>query len=93
MADMSERKRARFYIPKKQKILRYVFIYKKPDTFQKARQFPLRFIYKKLDTLRYAIVHEILEVGTYIQNYDTLSYVTLLYTKRRYLAKRNTIYA
>ena len=24
--------------------------YKKPDTFQKARQFPLRFIYKKLDT-------------------------------------------
>ena len=30
------------------KKMRNVFIYKNPDTFQKARQFPLRFyIYKK----------------------------------------------
>ena len=38
-----ERKHARFYINKMQKKLRNVYIYKKPDTLQKARRFPLRF--------------------------------------------------
>ena len=46
MTAMIERQRARFYIHKKQK-LRNVFIYKKRDTFQKARQFPLRFYIQK----------------------------------------------
>ena len=51
-----------FIYIKKQK-LQNVFIYKNPDTFQKARQLPLRFILKKQDTLRYAIVHENFAVG------------------------------
>ena len=43
--------------------LRDVFIYKKTDTSKKARQFALRFfIYKKPDTLRYAIFHGIFEI-------------------------------
>ena len=44
--------------------LRDVFIYKNPDTSQKARQFALRFfIYIKPDTLRYAIFYGIFEIG------------------------------
>ena len=43
------------------------FIYKKPDTFQKARNFRYVFRYKKPYTLRYGIFHEIFEVGIYIQ--------------------------
>ena len=64
-----------------------VSIYKKPHTSQKARQFPVRFIYKKHDTLCYAIFHEIFEVGIYIQKHDTLRYVTFLYTKTQTLRK------
>ena len=45
MTAITERQRARF-IYKKIKIPN-VFIYKKPDTFQKARQFLLRFYVKK----------------------------------------------
>ena len=41
-----KRKITRFYIHKKKKKLPNVFIYKKHDTFQKARQFPLRFYIK-----------------------------------------------
>ena len=67
MTAISERQRARFYIYAKSKKMRNVFIYKKPDTLQKARQFPLRFIYKKKDNLRYAIFHENFEFGIYIQ--------------------------
>ena len=37
--------------------LRDVFISKKLDTSQKARQFAIRFIYKNLALLRYAIFH------------------------------------
>ena len=54
MTPIIERQRARFYIQKAKK-MRNVCIYKKPDTFQKARQFALRFIHKKPDTLLYAI--------------------------------------
>ena len=40
------------------------FIFKDPDTSKKARQFALRFfIYKKSDTLRYAIFHGMFEMG------------------------------
>ena len=48
------------YIHKKQKIPKRFYL-QKPDTFQKARQFPLRFIYRKPD------FHEIFEVRIYIQ--------------------------
>ena len=57
----------RFYIYKKQKQLRKVFIYKMPDTFQKAGQFRSGFIYQKQDTLRYAVCHEVFELGICIQ--------------------------
>ena len=48
MTSIIERQRVRFYIHKKQKKMRNVFIYKKLDTFQKARQFPLRFYIQKV---------------------------------------------
>ena len=43
--------------------LRDVFIYKKLDTSQKARQFAIRFYIEKSGTLRYAILRWILEIG------------------------------
>ena len=51
MTAIIERQCARFYIHKKPEKLRKVFIYKMPDTFQKARQFPLRFYISKVHTL------------------------------------------
>ena len=56
-----------FYIYKWQNKLQKIYIYRKIDTLQKARQFASRFIYKKPDTLRYAICHEIFEVSIYVQ--------------------------
>ena len=46
MTAIIERQGARLYTQKAKK-LPNVFIYKKPDTFQKARQFPLRFFIQK----------------------------------------------
>ena len=48
-------------------MLRDVFIYKKPDTFQKARQFPLRFYIQKAVHFTLRDFHEIFEVGIYMQ--------------------------
>ena len=50
MTAIIERQRARLYTQKAKK-LPNVFLYKKPDTFQKARQFPLRFFNTKSHTL------------------------------------------
>ena len=66
MTAIIERKRPRLYTQKAKK-LRYVFIYKKQDTFQKARQFPLRFYIQKAIHLTLRDFHEIFEVGIYIQ--------------------------
>ena len=49
------------------KKLRNVFIHKEPDTFQKARQFPLHFYIQKSIHLTLRDFHEIFEVGIYIQ--------------------------
>ena len=46
MTAIIERQRARLYTQKAKK-MQHVFIYKKPDTFQKARQFPLSFYMQK----------------------------------------------
>ena len=54
------------FIYTKSKTMRNVFIYKNPHTFQKARQFPFGFIYKKPDTLCYAIFIKF-KLGNYIQ--------------------------
>ena len=35
----------------------HLYMYKKPETSKKARQFALRFIYKNPDTLRYTVFH------------------------------------
>ena len=64
---ISKRKGARFYVRQKQTKLRNVFIYNKPDTFQKAIQFTLSCIYKKQDNLYFAISHKSFGVGIYIQ--------------------------
>ena len=50
MTAIIERKGARLYTQRAKKP-RNVFIYKKPDTFQKARQFPLRFLNTKSNIL------------------------------------------
>ena len=65
MTTIIERQRARIYT--KSKKLRNIFIYKKPDTFQKARQFPLRFYIQKTLHLTLLDFDEIFEVGIYIQ--------------------------
>ena len=46
MNAIRERQRARFYIRKKGTKMQNCFIHKNPDTWQKERQFPSRFIYK-----------------------------------------------
>ena len=66
MTAIIERQRARLYT-QEQKQLRSVFIYKKPDTFQKARQFPLHFYIQKAVHLTLWDFHESFEVGIYIQ--------------------------
>ena len=50
MTAIIERQRERLYTQKAKK-LQNVFIYKKLDTFQKARQFPLRFLNTKSHTI------------------------------------------
>ena len=48
MTSISKRRRARFYINKNRKNRKvYIYIYKKPDTLQKARQFALRLYSQK----------------------------------------------
>ena len=65
MTAIIERQRARLYTQKAKKLLN-IFIYKKLDTFQKARQFPLRFYIQKAIHLTLRDFHEIFEVGIYI---------------------------
>ena len=66
MTTIIERKSARVYTQKAKK-LRNVFIYKKQDHFQKARQSPLRFYIQKAIHLTLRDFHEIFEVGIYTQ--------------------------
>ena len=62
MTATIERQRARLYTQKAKK-MRNGFIYKKPDTFQKAKQFPLRFYIQNAIHLTLRDFHEIFEVG------------------------------
>ena len=48
------------------------YIYKKRDTFHKARQFPLHFYIQKAIHLTLRDFHEIFEVGIYIKKSMTL---------------------
>ena len=58
---------AHAYIHKNKIKLWNFFIYKKPDTFQKARQFPLSFYIQKAIHLTLRDFHEFFEVGIFIQ--------------------------
>ena len=65
MLSFDDGSHSSFHSYTKTNFLRNVYM-QKADTFQKARQFPLRFIYKAIHlTLR--DFHEIFEVGIYIQ--------------------------
>ena len=65
--DFHHQKTTRTIIYTKRKKIAKRFICKKPDTFQKARQFPLRFLIQKSINLTLRDFHEIFEVGIYIQ--------------------------
>ena len=80
MTTIIERQRARLY-KQKAKELRNIFIYKKLDTFQKARQFPLRFYIQKVIHFTLLDFSSIFEVGILYKKHDTFRYVTFLYTK------------
>ena len=67
MTAIIERQRARLYTQKAKK-LPHIFIYEKPDTFQKDRQFPLRFYIQKAINLTLRDFHEIFEVGIYTKS-------------------------
>ena len=66
MNAIIERQSARFYIQKAKKLLK-VFVYKNPDTFQKGRQFPLRFYTQKAIHFTLRDFDENFQVGIYIQ--------------------------
>ena len=66
--DCHYRKTTRtFMYTKSKKNWDNVFIYKRTDTFQKARQFPLYFYIQKTRNLTLRDFHEIFKVGIYIQ--------------------------
>ena len=65
--DCHHRKTTRTLIHKKSKKHSEMFLYKKPDTFQKARQFPLRFYIQKAIHLTLRDFREIFEAVIYIQ--------------------------
>ena len=67
ITTISERQHAPFIYTTGKNKFHNNFINKNIDTLQKARQCASRFIYNKADTLRYAICHEILEVGIYVR--------------------------
>ena len=66
MTAIVKRQRERFYTHKSKK-LRNVLTYKTPYTFQKARQFPLRFLYTKIISFKLRDFSWIFEVGIFIQ--------------------------
>ena len=74
--DCHHQKTTRTCTNTKSKKIENVFIYKKPDTFQKARQFPLRFYIQKPYTWRYGIFMKFLKLALIYKNHDILRYVT-----------------
>ena len=51
------------YIKNQTNFQTFIYIFKNPDTLQKARQYAFFLIYKKPDTLRYVILYVIFEIG------------------------------
>ena len=76
MTAISRKQRARFYMYKKQKKYR-MFLYTKRHTlYQKQDNSRCVFMYKKQDTLRYAVFMKILKLEFVFKKHDTLRYVT-----------------
>ena len=87
----SSKDNAHAYIHKKQKNIVKRFIYKNPDTFQKARQFPLRFYIQKAIHLTLRDFHEISEVGIYTKSMTLCVTWRFYIQKARHFAKSKTI--
>ena len=69
MTAITKRQRTRFlYTKEAKKNCEMFFMYKTPDTFEKSKQFPLRFNIQKAIHLTLPDFHEIFEVCIYIQN-------------------------
>ena len=84
----SKRKRAHFYLYKKQKRLQNVYIYKNRETFQKARQFDLRFYKQKSKTLIFTrFFMKFLKLIFTIKKPSHYALLKILYTKSQTLRK------
>ena len=79
--DCHHRKTTRTFMYKKQKKLRNIFIFKKPDNFQKARQFPLFFLIQKAIHLTLRDFMKFSKLAFKYKKHDALLYVTFLYSK------------
>ena len=91
MTAISERQSARFYICKNPKKCE-TFLYAKPQTFcKKQDNFRYVFIYKKQDTLRYAIFMKFLKLTFLYKKHDPLRYLTFYIQKVGHFAKSKTI--
>ena len=93
MTPISKRSRAYFYIyTKKKKCKTFIYIYNNPDSFQKARQFTLRFCSQK--SIHFTLRNSSWSFWNWYLNiykkHDTLRYVTFLYTKIQILRKSKT---
>ena len=78
------------YVQKAKKCETFIYIYKKPHTFQKSRQFALLFYSQKSGhfTLRdFSCIFFYWHLYIYIKH-DTLRYVTFLYPKSQTLRKK-----
>ena len=89
--DCHHRKTTRTYTQRAKKN-RNVFIYKKPDIFQKSRQFLLRFYIQKAIHLTLRDFHEIFEVGIYIKKaWHFALHEVFIYKKQDTSKKSKTI--
>ena len=92
MTAIIERQGARLGSYMHNLFLRNLFIYKNPETFQKARQFPLHFYIQKAIHLTLRDFHEISEVGIFHTKSMTLCVTWRFYIqKARHFAKSETI--
>ena len=91
MTPISERQRAHFYAYNKQKMKNLYIYTQKAGHFTKSKTICVTFILRKSHTLyvtRFFMKFLKLAFKYIYQKHDTLRYVTLLYTERRTLRKK-----
>ena len=87
MTSIGERQRTRFCINKKQNIAKRLYVQKSVH-FAKSTTICFTFLYKKTRTLYITrFFKKILILEFIYKNYDTLRYMTFLYTKMYTLRK------